>query len=253
MDLAITYKSLFNPAARAALGLPDNNLGVMVSSVYDGGSSEGILQPGDVLLSIDGLDISSDGTIPLGDEPVPLAEVVERKFKGEAVNLGILRGGKPMALDVPLTEPWPFTLQANAYDERPRFVVFGGLVFQPVDENFIQAHGPANQRLNYLYDFFVEDSVHRRHPELVALGNILADPVNAYAGEFRHSVVEKINGKEIKSLRDVAAAFAEPAEDFVIEFVGEGRPVVMGRKAVEEARERILARYGVVSEQNLEK
>jgi len=253
MDLAITYKSLFNPAARAALGLPDNNLGVMVSSVYDGGSSEGILQPGDVLLAIDGFGISSDGTIPLGEDPVPLAEVVERKFKGESVELEILRGGERMELDVPLTEPWPFTLQANAYDERPRFVVFGGLVFQPVDENFMQAHGPTNQRLNYLYDFFVEDSVHRRHPELVALGNILADPVNAYAGEFRHAVVDKINGKEIKSLRDVAEAFSEPAEDFVIEFVGEGRPVVMGRKAVEEARERILARYGVVSEQNLEK
>jgi S1-C subfamily serine protease len=253
VDLAITHRSLFNPAARRALGLPNNDLGVMVSSVYDGGSSAGILKTGDVLVGIDGLDIASDGTIPLGDEPVPLAEVVERKFKGDTVKLDVLRDGKPLELEVRLTEPWPFTLQANAYDEKPRFVVFGGLVFQPVDENFMQAHGPSNQRLNYLYDFFVEDGVHRRHPELVVLSNILADPVNAYAGDFRYAVVDKINGREVKGLRDVAAAFAEPAEDYVIHFVGEGRPVVMERKAVEEARERIRTRYGVANEQNLEK
>jgi hypothetical protein len=95
--------------------------------------------------------------------------------------------------------------------------------------------------------------VHRRHPELVVLSNVLADPVNAYAGDFRYAVVDKINGREVKGLRDVAAAFAEPAEDYVIHFVGEGRPVVMERKAVEEARERIRTRYGVANEQNLEK
>jgi len=253
MDLAMTYQSLFNPAARAALGLKNDNLGVMVSSVYDRGSSAGILQSGDVLLAIDGLNISSDGTIPLGDEPVPLAEVVERKLKGDSVKLDVLRDGQPLALEVKLTEPWPFTLQANAYDEKPRFVVFGGLVFQPVDENFMQEHAPGNQRLKYLYDFFVEDSVYRRHPELVVLSNILADPVNAYAGDFRYAVVDKINGQQIKGLRDVAEAFGQTAEVYVIEFVGEGRPVVLEGKAVAEARERILARYGVVNEQNLDK
>jgi len=117
----------------------------------------------------------------------------------------------------------------------------------------MQEHAPGNQRLKYLYDFFVEDSVYRRHPELVVLSNILADPVNAYAGDFRYAVVDKINGQQIKGLRDVAEAFGQTAEVYVIEFVGEGRPVVLEGKAVAEARERILARYGVVNEQNLDK
>jgi hypothetical protein len=51
----------------------------------------------------------------------------------------------------------------------------------------------------------------------------------------------------------VAEAFGKKADVYVIEFVGEGRPVVLEGKAVAESRERILARYGVVNEQNLDK
>ena len=251
VDLAFSHRELFNPAARRALGLEDDNTGVLVSSVYGGGSSSGILKPGDVILKIDTLPVSSDGTIPLGSESVPLTEVVERKFKGDTVTLDILRDGKPKHLKVPLNEPWPFTLQSNAYDEKPRFVVFAGLVFQPVDQNFMEAHNPGNQRLNYLFDYFVEDEIHRDRPELVVLGTILPDPVNAYAEEFRFSPVDEINGRRIKRIEDVAQVFAEPADDYVITFAGTGRPLVLERKAVQEAGPRIAERYGVASQENL--
>jgi hypothetical protein len=54
-------------------------------------------------------------------------------------------------------------------------------------------------------------------------------------------------------LDDVSAAFKEPAEYYVIEVAGGGRPIVLERKAVEAARERIVARYGVNQEENLTK
>ena len=253
VDLAVSYHNLFNPAARRALGLSDDDRGVMVGAVYGGGSSEGILQPGDVLLEIDGHAISSDGSIRLQNGIVPLTEIVERKFKGDTVKLAILRDRKKQEVVIPLDEPWPFTLQANAYDEKPRFVVFGGLVFQPVDRNFLRDHSPSNQRLNYLYDYFIEDGVYRDREELVVLSSILADPVNAHAGEFRHTLVDEINGRRIRTLRDVAEAFDKPAEFHVIKTADGGRPIVLEQKAVKAARDNILARYGVTRERNLEK
>lgn len=253
VDLSLSYHKLFNPAARQALGLEKNVGGVLVGSVYSSGASEGIVQPGDVLLCIDSLPVASDGSIPLGNESVPLTEVVERKFKGETTTLDILRDGRPLQLTVPLNEPWPFTLQSNAYDEKPRFVVFGGLVFQPVDQNFMQAHSPSNQRLNFLFDFFVEDDVHRERPELVVLSTILPDSVNAYAEEFRYSLVDEINGHPIKNIADIAAAFDTPEDYYAIKLAGNGRPLVLERKAVEEATPRIRERYRVTSEKNLSK
>jgi S1-C subfamily serine protease len=253
VDLAVAYRNLFNPASRRALGLEDETTGVQVCSVYSGGAADGIVKPGDVILKIDGHTVSSDGTIPLENEAVPLDEVVERKFKGDKVQLDILREGKPMALTVPLNEPWPFKLQSNLYDEKPRFVVAGGLVFQPVDQNFMEAHEPSNQRLNYIFDYFIDDELHTNRPEIVVLSNILPDPVNAYAEEFRYSVVDEVNGHRIKRIEDIAAAFEEKADYYVIKFAGGGRPIVLERQAIEEARSRISERYAVTAEKNLKK
>lgn len=251
VDLALSYQTLFNPAARKALGLQDDDLGVLVGSVYGGGSSDGIVKPGDVLTAIDGHPISSDATIPMDDDSVPLAEVVERKFKGDLVTLDVVRDGKPEKLKIPLSDPWPFNLHSNVYDEDPRFVVFGGLIFQPADQNFMTAHQPDDLRLRYMFDFFIEDKIYKDRPEIVVLSGILADPVNVYANDFRYAVVDEINGTKIKRLADVAAEFAKPSDYYVIKMAGAGRPIVLERKAVEEARKRILSRYAVTREQNL--
>ncbi len=251
VDLALSYQALFNPAARGALGLKDDDRGVLVGSVYGGGSSEGIVHPGDVLLAIDGLPISSDATISMDNDSVPLAEVVERKFKGDEVSLDILRNGKTENVKIPLSAPWPFTLHNNTYDEDPRFVIFGGLIFQPVDQNFMTEHEPEDLRLRYTFDFFIEDKIYKERPEIIVLSGILADPVNVYATDFRYAIVDEINGTRIKRLADVAAEFAKPAEYYVIKMAGAGRPIVLERKAVEEARKRILSRYAVTKEQNL--
>jgi hypothetical protein len=182
-----------------------------------------------------------------------MAEVVERKFKGDKVNFDILRDGKSMKVTIALSHAWPFTLQANAYNEKPRFVVFGGLVFQPVDANFMAEHRPDDLRLRYAFDQFVTQGIYKDRKEIVTLSSILADPVNAYASDFRYDIVDKINGEKIERIDDVAAAFAKKADYYVIDMLGQGRPIVLERKAVEQARDRIRRRYGVTTEENLQK
>ena len=83
------------------------------------------------------------------------------------------------------------------------------------------------------------------------LSEIFKDPVNTYAAPFKGGIVDKINGQRIRSLNDVAAAFAQPGEFHVIELLGEGRPVVLERSTLAEASERIRQRYGVTTDQNL--
>jgi S1-C subfamily serine protease len=85
---------LQNPAMRRALGLADDDRGVMVSKVAAEGCSDGVLKVGDVLMSIDGHEIASDGFTVLDGARVQMAEVVERKFKGDDVKLHIIRTGR---------------------------------------------------------------------------------------------------------------------------------------------------------------
>lgn len=252
VDIALSYHPLHNPAMREVLGLGEDDSGVYVGQVFEGGSSDGLILPGDVLLSIDGLPIASDGTVSLDGNVIEMAEVVERKFKGDEVTFEVLRNRQPLTVTVPLDRPWPFSLQSNAYDVDPRFLVYGGLVFQPVDANFMRAHDPKDLRLQYYFDHFISHSLHRERPEIIVLSNILNDPVNAYAEEFRYGIVDTVNGKKIHDLNDLATALDESAQFAVIKMVGPSRPLILDSEEVRTAAARIARRYGVTKERNLE-
>ena len=251
MDLAATYFPILNPAMRKALGIEEPDRGVIIGSVFDGGSSAGKLQSGDVILSVDGYKVYADGKIELDGERTEMAEIFERKFKGDQVKLEILRGGEKQEVTLDLDRPWPFEMQARAYDKRPRFVLVGGLLFQPLNRDFLDAQKDVDTRLRYFFDFFVADHLYRERPEVIVLSEILKDPVNTYAAPFKGGIVDKINGQQIKTLDDVAAAFEQPGEFHVIEILGEGRPIVLERSALAEAGERIRQRYRVSADKNL--
>jgi hypothetical protein len=252
VDLSLTYFKLVNPSERRGLGLPDNEQGVMVSSVSSAGSSFGILQQGDVLLTIDNLPIASDGFVQLDGERVEMPEIVERKFKGDKVKFDILRNKTKQTVEMQLSGNWPYLIQANRYDTPPRFVLFGGLVFQPLSKNFMDAYQVDDMRLRYFYNFFVTDEIFKSHPEVIVLSNILPDPVNAYLSDLRFQIVDDINDKKIRTLEDMAAAFAQKSDYYVIHFVGSVRPAVLERSAVERARDRIIGNYNVQREQYVE-
>ncbi len=223
-----------------------------MSSVASAGSSAGVVKAGDVLLAIDDLPIASDAFVVLNGERIQMSEVVERKFKGDKVKLKVLRDKQEIEVTVDLKEAWPFSMQANSYDVKPRFVLFGGLLFQPLSRNFVEANQVDDLRVRYFYDLFVTDEIYKDHPDIVVLGAILPDPLNTYLGEFKNGIVDEVNGMRIKRLDDLAKAFEAPADYYVIKLLGIGRPIVLERKAVDAARDRIRTRYNVLNEENLD-
>ena len=252
VDLGITPLDLQNPAQRHFLGLKDDDRGVLVGTVIAAGPSANHLQAGDVLLAIDDHPIASDGTVELEGSRVEMPEVVERKFKGDKVKLDIWRDRKPLTVIIELGTVWPYLYLAHGYDVRPRYVVYGGLLFQPLTLDLMEAYQPSDVRIRHFFDYFVLEQIYLEHPEVIILTNILPDPTNTYLAPYRASIVDEINGKKIKKLDDLAAAFAEKVDRHVVRMIGDGPPLVLDPKEVESARERIKTRYNVVSEQNLE-
>ncbi|XHR29053.1 MAG: trypsin-like peptidase domain-containing protein [Chthoniobacteraceae bacterium] len=251
MDLSISTFDLLNPAQRKSLGLADDGRGVLVGSVIAGGVADGVLKAGDVILSIDGHSVQSDGFVELEGERVEMPEIIERKFKGDTASIHIIRAKEPQDVTIQFTQAWPFQIQSNQYEVKPRYILFGGLLFQPVSRNFLEETKLDNLRVRYLYDFYTSDQVFKDRPDIIVLSAVLPDPVNTYLGSFRGGIVEKINGVKIRTLDEMAGELAKPAQQYVIKLLGEGRPIVMERAAVEAARERILGHYNVRNEQNL--
>ncbi|MEP6708638.1 MAG: trypsin-like peptidase domain-containing protein [Verrucomicrobiota bacterium] len=251
VDLGITYSKLQNPAQRHWLGLKDDGRGILVDTVMAAGSAAKFVQPGDVLMAIDDHSIASDSFVEYEGERVEMPEVVERKFKGDTVKLDLLRNKQPLNVKIELGTVWPYFMQGHSYDVRPRYVVYAGLIFQPMSLNLIEAYRAVDLRIRHFFDYFVMEQIYLEHPEVIILTNILPDPINTYLTPFRNSIVDEINGQKIRTLDDLAKAFSERPERFVVKMIGDGPPLVLEPKEVEAARERIKTRYNVLAEQNL--
>src|SRR5437899_2404609 len=153
VDLGITYAKLQNPAQRKFLGLKDDGRGVLVETVVAAGPCAKILQPGDVLLSIDDHPIASDGNVELEGERVEMPEVVERKFKRDNVKFDIWRDKQSTGGSVQLDTVPPYLMQSHKYDVRPRYVLYGGLLFQPLSLDLLERPQLSGSRLRHFIDF----------------------------------------------------------------------------------------------------
>jgi len=252
VDLGITYGKLQNPAQRKFLGLKDDGRGVLVETVVAAGPCAKILRPGDVLLGIDNHPIASDGNVELEGERVEMPEVVERKFKRDTVKFDIWRDKQSTSGSVQLDTVPPYLMQSHRYDVRPRYVLYGGLLFQPLSLDLLEAYQPTDLRLRHFFDFYVIDQIYLEHPDVIVLTNILPDPINSYLAPYRGGIVDSINGKKIHTLEELSQTLAAPADRFVIDMIGDGPPLVLDPKQVEAARDRIKTRYNVARDQNLQ-
>jgi S1-C subfamily serine protease len=247
VDLGAATFPLFNPAMRKALKMEDNGLGVLVTDVTPTGACEGVLKSGDVILSIDGHEVDSGGQILLDGEKVDMNEVVERKFAGDKVALKWQRDGAPMEQEITLKTLPPARMYAIQYEKKPRYFVFAGLVFQPLDTNLFASVKFDDVNVRRLYNDYVPKGVFTEREDIVVLTRVESDPVNSQLGGFTGLAVDKINGVTVKSLKHAHELLNPPTppEFHVIELFGANRPIALPGNAVEAANERVRRTYAI--------
>ena len=248
VDLAISNFPIENPAQLTALKLPHDGIGVIVADVEPAGSVGNLLQSGDVLLSVDGNPVYNNGLVRVDGELMDMNEVVERKFAGDTVKIQYQRDGKKQEATVTLKRFAPYLTLGEQYNQRPRYVMHAGLVFQPMDKNLMDAHQIRDATVNYWFDNFLTQKLYKDRPEVVILTNVLPDEVNSYLQHSFPAVVDEINGVKIKALADVQDALKKPGDnpDFItIKLLEKGRPLVLKRSLAAEAQARIMKHYNI--------
>jgi len=103
----VRISALWSPVPRLPENLEDLSTDRMKKNREDGliSDSEG-LELDDVLLSIDGIEVGQDGTIPLSEsrphERIGKSYLITRNRIGRSLKLDILRSGKPISLQTTL-------------------------------------------------------------------------------------------------------------------------------------------------------
>ena len=256
-ELGIETSGLENQAGRSHAGLDKGESGVRVDTVFPGASADGIIQEGDIVLSVGEHPVANDGSVADGDIRMSFGLLIDRMQVGDTASIRILRDGHKIDLKVPVRSFPAVERRGNIYDQAPRYYIYGGLVFVPLNRETMKTYGSdwrldAAMRLRYEYFVKLVAEPDMWLQERVLLLRRLTHPVNADMAWYRNEVVERVNGREITSL-DVLVETLEghDGDHHFIEFAHYRRIGVLDRREAEEAHDEILESYGIEKDRNL--
>jgi hypothetical protein len=218
---------------------------VVVLHVDHDGSSEGLLEPRDVIMSIDGLPIANNGTVQyMGNYRTRYDVVLGHRYIGDRIELAIKRGGIARTVELEL-RPWQPLVARARYDEPPAYFVYAGLVFQTLTRDYLATwdkwwNKAPKEFLNYYYLGY-------RTPEqneIVVLTQILADEINVGYGHLYNEAVAKIDGHVPRDMEDFVARLSA-ARGVVEVQTTSGGIIMLDTDEVRKATPRILARYHI--------
>ena len=147
-------------------------------------------------------------------------------------------------------------IMSQTYGELPRYVEFGGLVFQPLHRNVIQAHGLPSRDFMMELDDFTHGGTFREKDDIVVLTTVLPHEVNARFRDYGRRIVTRVNGTEVKGLSHLyellyPAEGAERPAYTVIELADAARPLILDNAVIDAANAQIKAAYNLPAEARL--
>ena len=252
--LGVSWTPLRDPNLREEVKAPKSG-GILVTRVNPRGTAgRAGLKDGDVILSVDGMKLDEDGNYrdPLYGLTAIGNLVRVRPTVGSRARFLISRNGKEMELTGTYDRRArdEVAIPTLAFDSQPRYLVAGGLVFQQLTGAYLQEWGDkwterAPQRLVELFSFQQEK---RADPDqkVVFLSQVLPASINLGYQQYSGLVLEKLNGKKIRNLAELAAVLDETKEgSLVFEFMDDPGKLVLDATELKQRQEEIGKAYGI--------
>jgi S1-C subfamily serine protease len=246
--LSLRTQVLENEALRRSLGMPAGTTGIRVIAVEHGGACEGHVKVGDALLEVDGHVVANNGTIRYANRfRTQVGALLGHRAVGEPLGLVVWRDGQRLQLQVTLA-PLASLVERHRYDRRPDYLVYGGLVFQPLTRDFLTTwdkwwlHAPKD-----LLDAYWNGSRTAEVEELVVVTQVLADELTMGVSERVNEVVATVNGSVLRNLAHLME-LVDAAPDVLVLDTCRGNRIVLETTAVRARHAAVLARYHIPSD-----
>ncbi len=253
-SVGLIWQSMENDGLRARYKMKAGQTGVLVTRVVYGSAAWGQLKEGDVLTAVDGVKVADDGTYLFSpDKRLAFTHLISMRLVDETVPFDVLRDGRPLRVELVMKASKEDIVGEPLYDVRPRYFIYGGLVFTPVTSNYLALWPPNDvpMALRYLRSFVLPSE---DRTEAVVIPFMLPNEVNAGYHDFRGVLVESVNGRKISRLEDVLEALKHPVdglqiikEDSVTDF---GATIVLDAAKATAAGPEILSIHRVPADRS---
>lgn len=223
-----------------------NDKGVLIVGLE---KYEYILKLGDLLLEIDNKEVLNDGTVQTQYGFQNFKYLFHTKPVGETISVKVQRDGKIINFQYKLKEKYEL-VQKERFKE-PRYLIFGGLVFSPLTENYLQEHNLDTK----LFDVFYE---------LKNEAKDIKEGVILQTEKFSHNVnegynpfiylVHSVNGTKVKDFNHFVKLIDESKEKYtVIDFLdSDFTKYVFDTKKAKESFVEIKNIYGLTIDRRVE-
>ena len=251
---AFRWQRLEASDLRRKYALPPTETGVLVLDTMAGSAAAGVLRAGDILLSIDGKSIGTDGTIELRPrERTAFTFLLQRRQMGDQVALELLREGRKVRTALRLDRrvgAGPLVL-GPLYGERPRYYIFGGLAFCPVTVNYARAWGEDwwNRAPRHLLALLGREA-RFEDEQAVVVCSVLRAELNSGYEEIAEDLIVEADGQPVRSLRHLIQIVESRDTGLLVLKTHEGKQVVLDRERARREGPAILALYQVPSDRS---
>jgi S1-C subfamily serine protease len=245
-----------DPQLRDYLGMKNGEPGVYVTQVIPGSPAAraGMLK-GDVLVKLAGQVVDRHGQY---DDrhygPLALSNLISTKCQaGDPVQCLVRRGEEELLLDMVMDRMDVETFPVPLYviDRPPRFVIEDGFVFQELSVEFLSMWGndwqeKAPRQLTRIQR--EQWDLLQPGEHAVIMTRVLPTPDNIGYQGMSFEVVQTVNGKAVKSVRDVAEAFkqAGPVQYHTVHLKDASLPdIVIKAATLDMANGFVRERYGI--------
>ena len=256
--LGFDVRPLIDPNLRSFLKATGVVGGIYVKEIHEGSPASKVLNPLDVLIELDGVALSEDGTYRHPDwGRMNLYTLLSNKRGGDLVEMKIVRAGAPMNVQVPLTR-----LDSNSsliifdrYDSFESHVIFGGFIFQELSRDFLREWGREWQNiapLDLLYLWETQNKTTQDRRRKIILNRVLADEYNQGYERLQNLTLATVNGQTVYTIEQLKEALKKPLSAngklfAVFQFDRAGGEVVLSYESVDEAQMRIAKTYSINS------
>lgn len=250
-DIGIQIQLMESDHIRKAMGMSQEQTGILVNKVYPLSDAINVLQKDDVILSISGSPIGNDGTIPFrdGGERVSFRYAILHMFDGDSVSMQVLRNRKIIDVTVKVMKPGMLAaIPANQYDIIPSYFIFAGMVFQVLTQPYLSSEwGKEWQQKAPVR--FVEKGLYaakdKPDQEVVILSQILAADINVTYQQYVPNIVTHVNNVPINNLRHLVELVESNSAPFLRLDLESERVIVLDAQMAASENAEILESHNI--------
>ncbi|KAM5581578.1 protease Do-like 9 [Rosa sericea] len=218
--IGIEWQKMENPDLRTSMGMKADQKGVRIRRIEPTAPDSHLLQPSDVILSFDGVNIANDGTVPFRHgERIGFSYLVSQKYTGDSAVVKVLRNSQIFEFNIKLGTHKRL-IPAHINGKPPSYYIIGGFVFSAVSVPYLRSEYGKDYDFDApvkLLDKHLHAMAESADEQLVVVSQVLVADINIGYEDIVNTQVLAFNGKPVKNLKNLAT-MVESCDDEYLKF-----------------------------------